>query len=84
LQVILLYLQIDFFNFLYPVSSNFRNFRANAETSCKIERNPNGLDHSRRRAKQFGGWGGTKNLLECSKQNISKCRVCSPRKGSSL
>jgi len=33
--------------------------------------------HSRRRAKQFGGG---KNLLECSKQNISKCTVCSPKK----
>jgi len=37
--------------------------------------------HGRRRAKQFGG---RKNLPECSKQNISKCVVCSPKKQSSL
>jgi len=33
----------------------------------------------RRRAQQFGG-GGSKNLPECSKQNNSKCVVCSPKR----
>jgi len=37
--------------------------------------------YSRRRTKQFGGG---ENLPECSKQNIFKCILCSPKKRSSL